>query len=364
MNNIVYNLVGKERRVFFSRIKRKILSQVLLVRLFLLVCALAIIFLLVSQILRLLGFRNFYTTFARNFIFTPKDEIESYKGRTNILVLGKGGAGHEAPDLTDTIIFVSFNHQKSTIESISLPRDIWIPELRAKLNSTYYWGNQKAKDGGIILTKAEVERILGQPVHYALVVSFSDFVSLIDTIGGIVVNVEKGFVDEKFPIPGKEADDCGGDPEFKCRYKRVEFVEGEQLMDGETALEFVRSRNAKGDEGNDFARAARQQLVIYSILKKILSKDVLFSPKKILAIKEFLTQKIETDLTDSAIAILSRRIVESRGKISSFVLPAEFLVNPPKSAKYDNLYVLIPRSENWDEVKRYVECLLTTGNCG
>jgi len=48
-------------------------------------------------------------------------------GRTNILVLGAAGKGHIAGDLTDTIIFLSVDHQTGKTLVLALPRDIWIP---------------------------------------------------------------------------------------------------------------------------------------------------------------------------------------------------------------------------------------------
>ena len=45
---------------------------------------------------------------------------------------------------------------------------------------------------------------------------------LIDLVGGIDVNVEESFTDEKFPLVGRENDQCAGvDPEFKCRYETI-----------------------------------------------------------------------------------------------------------------------------------------------
>jgi len=143
----------------------------------------------------------------------------------NILILGKGGQGHEAPDLTDTVIFASLKHNDPTLALVSLSRDIWIPELRAKLNSAYYWGNQKQENGGQILAKSTVEQIVGKPIHYIVVVDFSGFKNIIDTLGGIEVEVERSFIDERYPISGREADDCGGDdPEFLCRFETVSFA--------------------------------------------------------------------------------------------------------------------------------------------
>ena len=66
--------------------------------------------------------------------------------------------------------------------------------------------------------------------------------------------IPKAFTDSQYPIAGKENDACGGDATFACRYKTVQFQAGSQHMDGKTALMYVRSRHAEGDEGTDFAR--------------------------------------------------------------------------------------------------------------
>lgn len=347
--------------VKLSRIKRKILKHVWAVRIFLLGVIFLLLYLgfvLFGNFLEGLGVTNFLSL-AKNFLFTPSDAIESIEGRTNILILGKGGKSHEAPDLTDTIIFASFSHDEKGITIISLPRDIWIPSLRAKLNSAYYWGNQKEAGGGLILAKAAVEEIVGEPVQYGLVVDFSGFKEVIDVLGGVEVNVEHAFTDEEFPIPGRENDDCGGDPELRCRYETISFEEGNQIMDGETALKFVRSRHAQGDEGTDFARARRQQKVIDAIQRKILSRKVLFSPSKISELVKVSQKYVETDFDQQALAILARRFLQSRDETRSFVLDGEFLENPPISPRYDNLYVFVPKDGSWEKVHAWVEEILS-----
>ena len=255
-----------------SRVRRKLLRHLWLMRIFILsgICLFLFVgFLGLKLILRNTTVGEYASLFS-DFVFTPSSRVKSIDGVTNVLIMGKGGAGHEAPDLTDTMIFVSIPEKDADVTLISLPRDIWIPELRAKINSAYYWGNQKASGGGLILAKSVVEEVVGKPIQYAVVIDFSEFKKIIDILGGVNVNVEHSLVDNKYPIAGKEDDPCGGDPELKCRYETVEFREGLQRMDGETALKFARSRNAEGDEGTDFARAARQQKVIEALKDRIL----------------------------------------------------------------------------------------------
>lgn len=337
------------RDVFFSRVKRRFLKNIWLARFGVLALILASGFIA----LKLLGFLSAsirvpsYLTFAKNFLFSPSSKAKVLDGRVNILILGKGGEGHTAADLTDTIIFASVSFKKPSVVLVSLPRDIWVPAIRAKLNSAYYWG-------GLILAKATVEEIVGQPVAYGVVFDFSSFKKIVEAIGGIEVNVERGFIDEKYPVAGKEKDECGGDPEFLCRYEIVSFTAGKQKMDGETALKFVRSRNAEGEEGTDLARETRQQKVIQAIKKKALSPTVLLNPARLVALWRAVTTSIETDLDIVTSAVLARRILFTGKSTKSLVLPAEYLENPPKSPRFDNQYVFIPKDGDWENVHKWV----------
>ena len=106
---------------------------------------------------------------------------------------------------------------------------------------------------------------MGKPVHYGLVIDTLGFKEVIDVLGGIEVDVERSFVDEKYPIAGKEDDECGGDSEYGCSYETIEFTEGGQSMDGEIALKFIRSRSSEVDEVTEVSLSKRQQKVLEAI---------------------------------------------------------------------------------------------------
>lgn len=302
-----------------------------------------------------------YVSLGRHFVFANSDRLKKTNNRTNILLLGKAGGDNIAPDLTDTIIFISLkiDEEDPDVDMVSIPRDFWIADLRAKLNSAYYWGNQKREDGGLVLAKAVVEEIVGVPIHYGAVVDFDGFREFINLVGGVDVAVEQGFVDERFPIPGKEDDDCEGDPEYLCRYETIEFATGEQHMDGDRALKFVRSRQSSDiAEGTDFARATRQQKVLAGIKEKLATKETLFSPRKLVNIYEALLSMTETDLSEIEMSILARFFYNAKDNIASHSIPEELIINPPISTKYDNLYVFIPVGESWEEIHLLVEDIL------
>ena len=271
----------------------------------------------------------------------------------SILVLGKGGEGHTAPDLTDTIMVVTLNSKNHKINIFSLPRDIWVNSTRAKLNSSYYWGKQKGGNGFDLATTS-VNEITGIMPKYTVVIDFSLFKDFIDTIGGVDVNVENSFVDEKYPITGKENDLCNGDKLYKCRYETLQFTSGLQHMDGETALKFVRSRNSVGDEGTDLAREKRQQVLISAIKNKILSVDFLFDFKSMKSLYNVVTTHVETNMDIVFLQSLFKEIISSRNNINFLTIPEEFLKISQNEKKSDRQYVFVSKSGTWKELQEWI----------
>ncbi len=294
------------------------------------------------------------------------DDLQGENGRVNLLLLGISNEEKAGAELTDTIIFISIDPQTGNALILSLPRDIWLASMRAKLNTAYYYGNQKQPDGGLILAKASVSEILGQPVDYGLVIDFAGFEKVVDLLGGVTVNVERSFDDYRYPIPGKENDDCDGDPEYHCRYEHLHFEAGEQEMSGERALKYARSRYAEGEEGTDFARSQRQQRLIVAIKNELFSPDLLFSPTKALQLIKVARQSFTTDVPQQDFGGVTKLLLKMRsGDMKAAILNggAEgeegYLINPPPSPRlYDNHWVLIPRTGDWQEVQTYVQNLL------
>lgn len=280
--------------------------------------------------------------YAITYTLLPKIEVS-----TSILVLGKGGEGHTAPNLTDTMMVAYLNKDSNKVSVLSLPRDIWVPEIRAKLNTAYHYG-------GFEMAKNSAASITGQQVDYIVVIDFSLFKDLIDSIEGVNVRVDNSFADEKYPIAGKENDSCNGDKLYGCRYERIEFKGGNQTMDGETALKFVRSRNAEGVEGTDLAREKRQQQVIEGVKQKLLSSEVINMPtiKKIYNVFSTYT---ETDI-DTKVAIqIARFAFESKDNINFLSIPEGMLKVSQNDRKYDRQYVFLPASGIWKDFQEWIK---------
>lgn len=312
---------------------------------------------------------NFFKNLATNssivwsVIFQKELKVKQSEGRTNILLLGIPGGDHEGATLSDTIIFSSINLKTKDILLLSLPRDIWVASLNDKINTAYALGEEKRKGGGLVLAKAVVAEILGQPVHYAVRIDFSGFERGIDLLGGMDIEVERALDDYKYPLAGRENDDCEGDPEFLCRFEHLHFEKGWQHMDGKTALKYVRSRQAEGEEGTDFARSRRQQKLILALKEKALSAKTFLNPVKMLKLKENFGESLKADISEKEIDDFIKLALEiNSAKIRTAALDTGdpktgrpgLLLNPP-IWEY-GAWVLVPEGGNWEKVQEYVRC--------
>ncbi len=326
--------------------------------------------------------------FAFQLLFDRDIKLKEDDNRVNILLLGIGGGNHDGPNLTDTIIFMSLDPQKGKVSLVSIPRDLWVEDLKGRINVAYAKGEARKKGGGITLSQAVVTKITNQPIDYTVRIDFDGFIKAVDLVGGLDVNVERVLDDKEYPIEGNENDTCGKTDEevevlatassqleaFPCRYMTLHFDKGMQHMDGKTALMFVRSRHASGEEGTDFARSKRQEKILTALKDKILSPQTLINPAKIISlydvIKGSIDTNIKTDEYDDFIR-LAQKLRDSR--IQSIVIDygdeikdrPGLLINPPISKDYNFEWVLIPRigNENFKEIHDYINCYITNGVC-
>ncbi|MEK7513893.1 MAG: LCP family protein [Patescibacteria group bacterium] len=287
-------------------------------------------------------------------------QINSSRDRVNVLLLGMAGGGHPGADLTDSLMFVSLNLLTGDTVLISLPRDIWVESLKAKLNTAYHFGQLAQPGGGITLAKAAVSEITNQPIHYAAVLDFSGFAQAIDVLGGLEINIPREFTDKEYPIPGKETAEPAS-----ARYETIHFIAGHQRLDGATVLKYVRSRHAENEEGTDFARAQRQQLVILAFKNQLLSTKVLLNPAKLSRLKTVVADSVQSDIPVNAypdffklLMRLDRSQIRTgivdQGSESEEIPP--LLYHPP-----DTLYgqwVLLPVNNNWQTVHQYINDLI------
>lgn len=325
-----------------------------------------------------------------------KDEIKlkaTQEKKINLLLLGVGGGTHEGPNLTDTIIFASVDPETKRVTLVSLPRDLWVPDLKAKINTVYAFSEEKEAGKGLPTTKALVSKMLDQQIDYAVKIDFNGFVKAVDMAGGLTITVDRTFDDYEYPLKNKEADPCGLDDEkiaslsaaiasgsasvvdsFPCRYEHLHFDQGTTTMDGETALKYVRSRHGTGKEGSDFARSMRQEKVITAFKEKMLAVDTLLNPVKVVGIVTALEGSIETDIKENEYDDFVKLAQKLKGaKVSSAIIDTGdqsedrygILLNPPIGPTYRNQWVLSPRRGNGDysEIQDYIKCFIKDTDC-
>ena len=217
------------------------------------------------------------------------------KERVTILLLGiDKREGEHGPWRTDTMILGTIDPESKTAGILSIPRDLWVPIPgygESRVNSANFIGDRdKYPGGGPALAKKTVEYNLGVPIHYYVLLDFDGFEKIIDTIGGVDVNVERVLHDERYPDPSPE------DPD---RVRTIHFDAGFQHMDGKAALEYARSRLST----SDFDRSHRQMQIILAVREKALRLNLI---PRVPELMVTMADIVQTDLQPGNIITLAR----------------------------------------------------------
>lgn len=179
----------------------------------------------------------------------PAPLIEMDPAVVNILVLGSDQRPYGGGYRTDVVMLVSLDPSKGTATLLSIPRDLYVYIPGWRVNRI----NTADPRGGPEMLANTIQYTFGVPVHYYARIDFSGFMRVIDTLGGVDVQVT-----------GYLYDECGS---TWYRYSPGNTYH----MDGFTALCYVRMR--KGS--SDFDRLRRQQEVLEAIFRKSLTLNAL-----------------------------------------------------------------------------------------
>lgn len=224
-------------------------------------------------------------------------------GRLNVLLLGIDTRDDD-PEThnTDTIIVLSVDPDTRTAGMLSIPRDtlVDIPGIgKDKVNSAYAHAKDPDKNGAA-LARRTVEAFLGIPIHSYAVIDFNAFRQTIDAVGGVVIDVKRPLRDEQYPTAG-------------AGIERIEFRSGPQLLDGEDALRYARSRH----DSNDFNRSRRQQAVILALRARFAQAGLFRLP----GIMDRVGPLVRTDFEPGNVLPLARTVLSiDAGAIKSDVL--------------------------------------------
>ena len=158
-----------------------------------------------------------------HYVLGGQSSVKAVDGKVNVLLLGVAGGVHDGPNLTDTIMVVSYDQKTKKATLISLPRDLWLTTNQSKVNALYQIGLNKGD--GLGYARKGIENILGIEIPYAVRVDFSGFTKAIDLVGGLDINVVHSFDDYTYPIEGHQNDTC----EYKESQVDIDEEKAKQL---------------------------------------------------------------------------------------------------------------------------------------
>jgi LCP family protein required for cell wall assembly len=183
---------------------------------------------------------------------------------------------------TDTLIVISVDPAEMTIRMLSIPRDLWvyIPvyDGQERINTADFLGERmNVNNGRAELIKRTIELNLGIPIHYYARINFDGFEKVINTLGGVTVQVDCALEDI---FPNRRS---------ATGWSRFSIKPGIYHLDGWTALLYARSRKTT----SDFDRSRRQQQIMKGVWQGALAADVIRDGPRLWTI---LKDSVQTDL--------------------------------------------------------------------
>jgi len=276
---------------------------------------------------------------------TPQNLGSAPQGTVTVLLMGSDerhdANGNVAPGEvphSDTMILAAVDTDHKVVRILSVPRDllVTIPGYGPghRINEAYTLGETKhLQGGGPGLAVKTMEQLTGVQIQYYAVVTFNGFRQGVDAVGGVVIDAERPITDHDYP---GEHDD----------FLPIYVPAGRQLMDGQRALQYVRSRH--DDPLSDFGRNQRQQHFLNALTAKVLK------PARIGQFSEFLDiikKNFRTNLSPAEMLGLGNAMASGgKPKIRAYAVGPNLVRDPsPREAA---LYgaVLIPNQKAISEL--------------
>jgi len=211
-------------------------------------------------------------------------ESTKEKDNTYILITGRWGGTHDAPDLTDTIILAGINFEDETLSMLSIPRDLWVDypnsTVSGKINRIYETYVPDSPKLAIEKLKTKVTEITGKEIDFYVNLDFEWFIKVVDTLWGVEISLDQNFVDTAYPT-------------VTWWYRTFILRKWTWTLDGEVALMYARSRHST----SDFDRSLRQQEIISSLRQKVSNLWYFRDSGKIIELYSIFTDYIDTDMS-------------------------------------------------------------------
>lgn len=319
--------------------------------------ALIILFLIVEGVASLVTNYDF-GGFTKNILSSITTGLESDEhGNINVLLLGVGGEKHEGGTLTDTLMVAGLNPSKKTATMLSIPRDLYVKTKNyngMRVNSIFELITAKTGNPqeGLNVLKESIEDVTGLEIPYYVKIDFQGLEEAVDALGGVPIYVDETINDPFYPKDGT------------IGYSPFYLTAGNHVLDGKTALRYVRSRKTT----SDFDRARRQQKLIFAIKEKALSADILTSPGKIKSLYESFSNNVETNMSIRELIELAEKGADlTKENIIKYVLHDDFtkqggFLYPPLREEYGGAFVLLPAGDNFNHIQGFIRFIFGKSN--
>jgi LCP family protein required for cell wall assembly len=229
----------------------------------------------------------------------PPPDYSAITGRPwTILLMGSDNDNkYNFPALlTQVMMLVHIDPDNSSVYMVSIPRDSWVyvplkGEMH-KIDQAFLFGavQHNSFDDGVRSARRTIEQDYGVTIDRYAWVGLSGFASVIDTLGGVDIDVTHPVVDDTYP------DDTRANPKDPFAVKRLYIAPGPQHLNGLEALEYVRSRHA--DLVGDIGRTNRQQEILEALKKKVTVPNIISHFQQLIG---DLAGKVYTDMSPQEI---------------------------------------------------------------
>lgn len=208
------------------------------------------------------------------------------------LILGVDGENANSDNI-DSLILLYLDGNAERAFLLSIPRDLYVEfpgRGQTRAGSVYKVGERDETTDGLTLARETISATLGLPIQHAVLVRFDGFVTLVDAIGGVEVEVPHLIDDAKFP------DGQGG-------YDPLVIPAGRHRFDGAIALRYARTRV---EPASGFDRAFRQRQIILAAYQRVSQPNLLSNLlPQAASLWAAVADAIETDLSLNAIIDLA-----------------------------------------------------------
>ena len=182
----------------------------------------------------------------------------------------------------DSLMLITFNPKTLSSTILSIPRDTYVP-IACMKNQRKNKITHAAWQGESCMINT-IQNFTGITIDYYVKINFKGVVKLVDSLGGIEVDVPLGFCEQ----------------DSDRNFGNLQCVEaGHQVLNGEQALAWARHRKSAGFD--DFVRGQNQQLVVKGILnqlKNVRSLDTVYE------LMDTLGNNMQTNMTTNEILSL------------------------------------------------------------